>query len=623
MSAENYYDGGDLSREEIDVESHFFPGGVDKGGKQDLSKVNPDPIHLGYSEAIIKENTADPNELARRRAEETAARVAAAGLEQVEENILYDEHSNRNERAAALSDERMDMRAEYNLHEFELTPDDRSNLERITDRGRQAFNGLLNIRGIDRKAARFGMKFDQHFLDKSNEEIIRLRAQVTQIDDRIKLFNQRNEAAAAAAAVNNTGIDAVAESSMADLLTRARNEKIGELQREREQLMAKIGKHEADAKLSETNRNRYVDWMVRKNNKMLAPLEAKKMRYQDELRVFDEKNAPLIVHFQRLKAEVEFLEKERVNGIKEAEEMGLRGKELEEAKKEFDGKIERRRKVLEEWEEKKAERARKEQQIAALGAKIKKADRRDEYQAILNKKPLLAMPQAERSSSETGPREEVRVEAQDQGILEEEVSQENAGEKFNAGDLLKLWKEHFAKKVNKGFTIGVIVEKWFSMDEDEKITVDEFKKKLSDHYDGRFPESSNEALRKNIQTALDSFGGNGEELRIALRGMEGKRQETKEAPKLWIQDAVIQWNNFLQKQLALELKNDADLGKSILLNPGDFVRKDDILQNVNLEEFKAIAEKCYQDKPELSANLRGRLEQEYINFLESQRESQA
>jgi len=301
----------------------------------------------------------------------------------------------------------------------------------------------LNIPKIDRVAARFGMQFDQHFFDKSNKEVEKLSAQVARIDDRIKLFRQRNETAAAAA--NNSGNNPATKSQLADLLTKARNEKIDELQKERERLMAKISKNEADAKFSEVNRNRYVEWMIRRNNEIIAPLEAKKLKYQEDLRNFDEEQAPLAAHFQHLMVEVEALEKEKINGLKEAEEAGLNKNEVKEIIKEFDDKIKRRRKLLEEWEDIKRERAKMGQKIAAINMEIKKADRRKEYEAIFNKKPLIV------TSREAAVREpdgggQGRETWQEHLAAEQETNPENAAAKFSAGDMIQLWQKHFLKK---------------------------------------------------------------------------------------------------------------------------------------------------------------------------------
>ncbi len=600
----------------MDVEKHFFSS--DNAGRADALPEEPlgvEDFHLGRSGEIMDE-------------EEKRKKAAEDVLAEQESHKISEEHSGRGastenvaSEGGAETDGSLDLRAEYNLHEYGLSPDDRGKLERITDRGRGAFNGLLNVPGLDRAAARFGMKFDQYFLDKSNEETRKLNAKVKDIDDQIKLFNQKNEAAAAAAAANNADPNLAAGNSLAGILTRTRNEKIDELQRKKEQLMPKIGEHEAAAKVSETNRNRYVDWMRRKNNERIAPLKAKELKYKNELRDFDEKTAPLVIYFKGLKNEVELLEKEKVDGIKEAEEAGLNDKELKEEIKKFNERIKRRRKVLEEWEEIKIKRAKMEQRITRLNAKIKEADRSNEYKAILDKKPLFVTPRAEEAASSPNVQEENNVGAQNGRIPEEETNRENPETKYDAGDLLELWKEHFEQKVDKGFTIDAAVEEGLSLEESEQLTVAEFKQKIKSYYESRFSGAT--ALLENIETARNGFATNEQELAAALRELDGKRQESEETPKFWIQDAIKLWNSFLQEKLAKELKSETDLGKIILLNPGEFVNKADISQNVSWEDFQAVVEKYYQKNPKIRANLRDRLEQEYRNFLDSKRESQA
>ena len=596
------------------AEDHFFPRDKNEANGDVLPKDRSgiDDFHLGRSEGVIAE------EEGRRKAAEEAKSARAA---EEASHTLSDEHSGRDERVKSAADarggeggaeaeeemdERPDMRSEYNLHGFELTSDDRSNLERITDRGRAAFDGLLDIRKIDRVAARFGMKFDQHFLDKSNENTKELNVKVAHIDDKIRLFNQRNGVAATGAS----------NGFLAERLVEARNENIDKLNRERARLMAKIGEHEADAKASEVTRNKYVDWMIRRNNEKIAPLEGHKMRLREDLREFDEEHRPLTVHFQAVAAEVESFEKQKVNGIKEAEEAGLSKKEVKEEIKKFDAKIKRRRDVLKEWDDIKRQRARLEQKIAQVSAEIAKIDRKKEYEAIKNKKPYIVTPQAEAAAGgglgdgnqgPTGPDGHL--------LAEEETGREGAETRFGVGDMLELWKKSFSEKVNEGFKIEKAIEEGeFTSAEGEQLTIAGFKQKLRVYYGERFPGAT--ALLVNINEAIDGFGGNQEEFRAALQELDASRQENQEAPKLWIQDAIINWNGFLNTQFDSEFRNEPELRGKIIMNPGEFVNKDGVPQEVDAEELREVIGNYYQNKPEVDTNTKRRLEQEYQNFLE-------
>jgi hypothetical protein len=65
------------------------------------------------------------------------------------------------------------------------------------------------------------------------------------------------------------------------------------------------------------------------------------------------------------------------------------------------------------------------------------------------------------------------------------------------------------------------------------------------------------------------------------------------------------------------LKNNADLAKTVILSPGEFVGKDDVSQEIGLEELQTIVAKYYQNKPGTENQLlRDRLLQECKNFSE-------
>lgn len=204
-----------------------------------------------------------------------------------------------------------DLRLRNSLDKLDLTLGDKGMLERIVERGREAFDGLLDVPAINEIAARFGTEFDQRLLDKSNERIREMRVELSLVEDRIKLFNQMNEAADD-------------KSGMADLLIGARNEKITEMREKSDWITAKIKEEGANAKIHEINRNKYVEWMVKRNNERIAPLEAEKAKHQNDLRKFDESVRPLVVHFEQLKMEAEALEKERDSWRENAKEAGMK-----------------------------------------------------------------------------------------------------------------------------------------------------------------------------------------------------------------------------------------------------------------------------------------------------------
>jgi hypothetical protein len=536
----------------MNIEEHFFPKNQVNEEESDVlpeEQGGIDDFHLGRSPEIIGE-----------------------------------------ERKAHMNVE--DLRLRNSLDKLGLTLGDKGMLERIVERGREAFDGLLDVPAINEIAARFGTEFDQRLLNKSNERIGEMRVELSLVEDRIKLLNQMNEAA------DN-------KSGMADLLIGARNEKITEMREKSDWITAKIKEEGANAKIHEINRNRYVEWMIRRNNERIAPLEAEKAKHQNDLRKFDESVRPLVVHFEQLKMEAEALEKERDSWRENAKEAGMKKSEIRNVVKEFDGKINHRYKYLDEWQKINLQRAKIEQKIAAIEVNIRRADQSNEYNRILENKPLLMK--------------------DDNPIPEDaNVNSEKIETKFKAGDLLELWREHFVQKVDKGFQIKEAVitgdsgrSSEIKLNHDEEMSIDEFKKRLGDYYEKRFPKDRNGELAAGIRTALGSFGRNEELLRAQMRDWDENERGKEEAPKLWIQDAIISWNNFISKRFGVELKNNTDLAKTVILSPGEFVGKDDVLQEIGLEELQTIVAKYYQNKLGTENQLlRDRLLQECKNFSE-------
>jgi hypothetical protein len=536
----------------MNIEEHFFPKNQVNEEESDVlpeEQGGIDDFHLGRSPEIIGE-----------------------------------------ERKAHMNVE--DLRLRNSLDKLGLTLGDKGMLERIVERGREAFDGLLDVPAINEIAARFGTEFDQRLLNKSNERIGEMRVELSLVEDRIKLLNQMNEAA------DN-------KSGMADLLIGARNEKITEMREKSDWITAKIKEEGANAKIHEINRNRYVEWMIRRNNERIAPLEAEKAKHQNDLRKFDESVRPLVVHFEQLKMEAEALEKERDSWRENAKEAGMKKSEIRNVVKEFDGKINHRYKYLDEWQKINLQRVKIEQKIAAIEVNIRRVDQSNEYNRILENKPLLTK--------------------DDNPIPEDvNVNSEKIKTKFKAGDLLGLWQEHFVQKVDKGFQIKEAVITGDSgrlseikLNHDEEMSIDEFKKRLSDYYEKRFPKDRNGELAAGIRTALGSFGRDEELLRDQMRDWDENERGKEEAPKLWIQDAIISWNNFISKRFGVELKNNADLTKTVILSPGEFVGKDDVLQEIGLEELQTIVAKYYQNKLGTENQLlRDRLLQECKNFSE-------